>query len=210
MSEVPDRELFVVGLALYWCEGSKDKPWCRHGRVRFTNSDPDVLAVFLTWLGLIGVARSECIFWLSIHESADAAASERWWQQRLGISETLFRRPALKRHNARTVRHNIGADYHGCLVVEVRRSMALYDAIAGWWAGFARGAVGTVHHDHGVISQSFDPGSSKGRTASFGVAYGGSNPSPGAEAAASCPWLPLRWSESLGSPTSPADLAEHS
>ena len=206
-----DRELFVAGLALYWSEGAKDKPWQRHGRVRFTNSDPDVVAVFLAWLRMLGVEGSECVYSLSIHESADAETNERWWQDRLGIPETLFRRPVLKRHNPRTVRRNIATDYHGCLVVEVRRSTALYDAIAGWWAGLVGAAGNDLSPGDGVTSPSCHPGSSKGRTASFGVAYGGSNPSPGAENGRSRPWLPDRWWESVGSSVPPAaDLAERS
>lgn len=42
---VTDRELFFAGLALYWAEGSKDKPWKRHGRVRLTNGDVGLVRV---------------------------------------------------------------------------------------------------------------------------------------------------------------------
>ena len=206
-----DRELFMVGLALYWSEGSKDKPWRRSGRVRFTNSDPDVLAVFLAWLRMIGVDPIDWVFWLNIHESADPREHERWWQARLGVSATRFRRPVLKHHNPRTVRRNIDDGYHGCLVVEVRRGAALYDAIAGWWAGLAAAAVDVVAGGDRVRSHPCHPGSSKGRTASFGVAYGGSNPSPGADSCGARPWLPARWWDSLGSALPPAaDDAEHS
>jgi hypothetical protein len=131
LSQLSQRELFMVGLALYWSEGSKDKPWRRHGRVRLTNSDADLLAVFLAWLELLGVPASECTFWLNIHETADAADQERWWQERLALPASLFRRPVLKRHNPRTVRRNVEDGYHGCLVIEVRRGAALYDALPG-------------------------------------------------------------------------------
>lgn len=211
LASVSEHQLFAVGLALYWSEGSKDKPWKRHARVRFTNSDPDVLAVFLAWLQLVGVRASERVFWVSIHERADPAANERWWRERLRLDDAVFRRPVLKRHNPRTVRRNVGESYHGCLVVEVRRSAPLYDAIAGWWAGLAGAVAPTERDADRVPSHPCHPGSSKGRTASFGVAYGGSNPSPGADAGGAHPWLPLRWWESVGSLAPPAaDLAEHS
>jgi hypothetical protein len=211
LSSLTQRELFVVGLALYWSEGTKDKPWRRYGRVRFINSDPGVMAVFLAWLRLVGVATDECVFWLSIHESADPGIHERWWQERLGLPPSLFRRPVLKRHNPRTVRRNVDEGYHGCLVVQVRRSVTLYDAIAGWWDGLVDAASDNVRCHERVTSPSCHPGSSKGRTASFGVAYGGSNPSPGAETPASNPWLPPRWWDSVGSSVPPfVDLAEPS
>src|SRR6059058_1335058 len=44
------RDLFIAGLALYWAEGEKDKPWRRNGRVTLINSDADVLELFLQWL----------------------------------------------------------------------------------------------------------------------------------------------------------------
>ena len=43
-----------------------------------------------------------------------------------------FRRPTLKRHNPKTIRKNTGDDYHGCLVIKVRRSASLYRQIDGW------------------------------------------------------------------------------
>jgi transposase len=125
--------LFVAGVALYWAEGAKDKPWRRAGRVVFINGDADVLRVFLSWLDLVGVAEEDRIYRLNIHESADVSSQESWWAQELGLSLASFARATLKRHNPATVRRNVGDDYHGCLVVSVRRSRGLYDQIDGAW-----------------------------------------------------------------------------
>ena len=48
----------------------------------------------------------------------------------------------IKRHNPKTVRKNSGDDYHGCLIVYVRRSTELYRQIAGWWAGIVDSVFG--------------------------------------------------------------------
>jgi hypothetical protein len=203
------RELFVAGLAVYWSEGAKDKPWMRHGRVKITNSDPDLLRLFLVWLDLVGIREEERIYALSIHESADVATQERWWQDRLMIPAASFRAAVLKRHNPRSVRRNTGDTYHGCLLVEVRRSAALYDAITGWW----RGAVGGLdQREPGSCSDMLGsnlPGSSKGRTADFDSVDRGSNPRPGAEWPASAPWLPSRWWERLPPVTLGDEPAHH-
>ena len=37
-----------------------------------------------------------------------------------------------KRHNPKTVRKNVGEDYHGRLRIDVRRSSGLYRQIEGW------------------------------------------------------------------------------
>ena len=34
------RELLIAGAIAYWCEGAKNKPYHRHDRVTFMNSDP--------------------------------------------------------------------------------------------------------------------------------------------------------------------------
>jgi hypothetical protein len=39
------------------------------------------------------------------------------------------------------VRRNVADGYHGCLVVRVRRSAALYDRIEGMWRALAAVAV---------------------------------------------------------------------
>jgi hypothetical protein len=44
-----------------------------------------------------------------------------------------LQRSTLKRHQPATNRKNVGADYHGCLVVSVLRSAALYRQIEGIW-----------------------------------------------------------------------------
>ena len=136
-----ERDLFIAGLALYWAEGSKDKPWRRSGRVVLINGDPGVLSVFLAWLDLLGVAESDRTYRLNIHESADADAQQRWWADELGIPLASFGRPTLKRHKPVTVRRNVGDGYHGCLVVTVARSRQLYDAIEGGWRRIVDSAV---------------------------------------------------------------------
>lgn len=42
-----ERELFMLGVGLYWAEGTKAKPHRLQERVTFTNSDPHMIRVFL-------------------------------------------------------------------------------------------------------------------------------------------------------------------
>jgi len=134
IGDVTDRDLFIAGVALYWAEGSKDKPWRRSGRVALINSDVGVLRLFLRWLDLVGVSEAGRTYRLAIHETADVKAQQSWWADQLQLPLASFSRATLKRHNPKTVRRNSGDDYHGCLVVSVARSGALYYAIEGWWA----------------------------------------------------------------------------
>ncbi|MCC9710121.1 hypothetical protein E4N62_35595 [Streptomyces sp. MNU76] len=129
------RELFMVGVALYWAEGAKSKSYDRRERVTFVNSDPGVIETYLAWLDLLDVDRERPRYRVLIHESADVEAAHRYWAELVQVDTSVFARPTLKRHNPKTVRKNTGEDYHGCLVVTVARSAHLYNRIEGWWQG---------------------------------------------------------------------------
>ena len=151
---ISDRELFLLGVALYWAEGSKEKPWGRATQMALINSDPDVIRLFIRWLGVIGVEAGDLILRLSIHESADVEAAERFWRGVVSVDASQWRRPSLKRHRATTVRHNIGPSYVGCLIVSVRRSTELNRRVAGWWAGIAAATserIGTLEPPSGMV-----------------------------------------------------------
>jgi hypothetical protein len=105
--------------------------------VQFINSDPDMIRLFLAWLNLLGVARDRLVLRISIHESADVDAATQFWAAVADVPPERFRRPTLKRHKPATGRKNVGADYHGCLIVYVRRSTDLNRRIAGWWQGIS-------------------------------------------------------------------------
>ncbi|PPS73939.1 MULTISPECIES: terminase gpP N-terminus-related DNA-binding protein [Streptomyces] len=133
--QLTDRELFLTGVALYWAEGAKSKPYDRRERAVFVNSDPGVIQVYLAWLDLLGVDRERLRFRVLIHESADVDAAHRFWAKVADVDTSVFAKPTLKKHNPKTVRKNTGDDYHGCLAVTVTRSAELYNRIEGWWGG---------------------------------------------------------------------------
>jgi hypothetical protein len=135
ISELTDRDLFMAGIALYWAEGSKSKPYDRRERAIFVNSDPGVIKTYLAWLDLLEVGRERLTFRLLVHESADVEAAHRFWAAVAGVDASIFAKPTLKKHNPKTVRKNTGDDYHGCLVIGVARSAHLYNRIEGWWNG---------------------------------------------------------------------------
>ncbi|WP_329457473.1 hypothetical protein [Streptomyces sp. NBC_01497] len=141
IGRLTDRELFMVGVALYWAEGSKDKTYARRERAVFINSDPEVITLYLAWLDLLGVEREHLRFRVSIHESADVEGAERHWAGLARTDPSAFQPATLKKHNPKTVRKNVGGSYRGCLVVVVQQSADLYRRIEGWWYGIVRGVT---------------------------------------------------------------------
>ena len=142
LGPVSDRDLLVVGAALYWAEGSKAKPWRPTARqIVLTNSDVDVIRAFLVWLDLMQIPETERTYRLHIHESVETSSHERWWAEQLSIPLSSFMTPTLKRHKPTTVRRNTGELYHGCLVVRVKKSAGLYDRLEGMWRSLAHAAA---------------------------------------------------------------------
>ena len=126
------REILIAGAIAYWCEGAKSKPYHRQERVVFINSDPGLIEFFLRFLREAGVEPNRLRFRVHIHETADVAAAEQFWCSVTAADPGQFQRTTLKRHNPRTVRKNVGEDYHGCLIVGVMQSADLYRQIEGW------------------------------------------------------------------------------
>ncbi|MET7647220.1 hypothetical protein ABZS83_27055 [Streptomyces sp. NPDC005426] len=135
VGQLSDRELFLAGVTLYWAEGAKDKSYSRRENLLFINSDPNVIKVYLKWLGLLGVTHERLHLRVSIHETADTAAAEEFWADLTGVPRAKFKRTTLKKHSPKTNRKNTGADYHGCLVIYVTKSAELYRRVEGAWYG---------------------------------------------------------------------------
>lgn len=143
IQRMTESELLIAGVALYWAEGTKDKPHARRERVTFVNSDPNMIRVFLAWLDLLKVERERLRYHVMIHESAEVEAAEKYWADLVGANLAEFGKTTLKRHNPKTIRKNVGEDYRGCLVIQVRQSAELYRRIEGWWCGIVGAATST-------------------------------------------------------------------
>ena len=140
IGELSARELFLVGVGLYWAEGGKDKPYDRRENVAFVNSDPGMIKVFLAWLDLLGIERERLRFTVMIHENADVARAEQFWAELVSADLSAFNKTTLKRHNPKTVRKNVGVSYRGCLVIKVLKGAELYRRIEGAWSGLVLAA----------------------------------------------------------------------
>ncbi|MCI3931194.1 terminase gpP N-terminus-related DNA-binding protein [Streptomyces sp. AN091965] len=140
VGQLTDRELFLIGVGLYWAEGSKSKSYARRERVTFVNSDPGMVEVFLRWLDLLEVDRERVRYCVMIHETADVRGAEQYWADLVGADGSAFHKTTIKKHNPKTVRKNVGETYRGCLVIQVRQSAELYRRIEGAWCGIVGAA----------------------------------------------------------------------
>jgi DNA-binding CsgD family transcriptional regulator len=133
------RELELVAVTAYWCEGCKDKSYARREKIALINSDPGLILLWEAYLDQLEIAPERRRYSLSIHETADVPAAQQWWAELLDVPSTSFMKATIKRHNPKTVRKNTGDAYRGCLVTRVLQGADLYRHIAGTWEGMMAG-----------------------------------------------------------------------
>lgn len=134
INEISERELKLIGTALYWAEGSKQKENQVSQRVCFSNSDPFMVLLFLHWLkNTCKINSHDLIFELFIHESAHIERAKTIWAKLLKIRKSNLR-VYLKKHQI-TKRKNTGKDYIGLVRISVRQSTDLNRKISGWIEG---------------------------------------------------------------------------
>ena len=134
------RELFLVGVSLYWAEGNKEKEWRPGGRLGFSNMDPLMLSLFLRWLREIAKTPDDMIgFELYLHESHTPRLQEvlEYWANKLGFCAEECKIRFKKTKITATNRRNTGENYFGVIRISVKQSSTLLRKIAGWSEGIA-------------------------------------------------------------------------
>lgn len=141
IGKITQRELKLLGSALYWAEGARQKETNVSERVAFSNSDPYMIMLFLQWLKKIcQVNNTDIKLDLFIHESGDLAKAKKFWGNSLRIKPDKFR-VYFKRHRRSTRRKNVGENYNGLIRISVKRSTDLNRKISGWIEGIYRGTM---------------------------------------------------------------------
>jgi len=142
------RESWLVGTALYWAEGTKEKE-CRHGSgLVFTNSDPDMIEFFLYWLReFCNVDEERIYFEIYLHETTKKRVSEvvNHWSQRIQVSKERLCRVYFKKNIITTKRKNVGGVYWGTVKIKVRESSSLVRYISGCSKGILKGSKFLKH-----------------------------------------------------------------
>lgn len=150
---ISKKSLLLIGIALYWAEGSKKIKGRTGGRVIFANSDPKMVKVYLRWLDSIGIKLEDVWFELYIHQDCLGQKPDfvKYWSECLEIEENMINRVYIKKNVSRKRSDN----YHGLIRIGVRKSTDFYRKISGWIEGIYQNIAG----------------SSNGRTPLFGSGY---------------------------------------
>ncbi len=123
-----EYELFLTGLALYWAEGSK-----RDGRVLLTNSDPQMIQLYIRWLKeCFKIEPREITCRITINELHRSRKEEieMYWSGVTGIPITQFTKTTMI-HSKWTKSYENRKTYYGVLAVHVQRSTNLSYRVMG-------------------------------------------------------------------------------
>jgi len=141
IGKLTGREKWLIGTALYWAEGSKEKEWSPGSRTQFINSDPLMVRFFLDWLlKILRIPRDMLIFNIYLHENNKHRVQEviEYWSKQTSFSNNYFQHIYYKKNRVNTKRKNIGNSYFGILKINVRQSSNLTRKISGWINGITR------------------------------------------------------------------------
>lgn len=137
INNLSKRDLFLIGVVLYWAEGSKEKDYNPGSPLRFANSDPYMIKLFLNWLKEAGIIKERINFDIYLHDNNKYRTSEviKYWSRHTNFSEQFFR-VYFKKNIPSTKRKNIYPDeYFGLVRIYVKESSDLVRKISGWVEG---------------------------------------------------------------------------
>lgn len=147
IGSITKRELWLMGIMLYWAEGSKQKETNVASAVKLSNSDPFMIKFFVQWLNEIcGVPLDFLRLDVYIHETSKKTRREllRYWSLNTGVPLKYYRSIYFKKGSIKTKRKNIGDAYYGLVSLKVYRSTILNRQIAGWVKGIEKYYWGVV------------------------------------------------------------------
>lgn len=135
IGKMSKRELFLVGAALYWAEGSK-----KNRRTEFANSDPGMINLFIRWLKeCLHINHEDIYCHVSINEDHKERIKvvEKHWSEITGISLSDFTSVSYKKVKNKKFYENFNHHY-GTLFLKVKKGTNLNYEILGYIKGLKK------------------------------------------------------------------------
>ncbi|MEK7099289.1 MAG: hypothetical protein AAB916_02135 [Patescibacteria group bacterium] len=134
---ISKKELWLMGIVLYWACGLQETERRTGLGVRFSNADPFIIKFFLEWLIRVGkIQKREIEFDLYLHESRRGMQEEivSYWAKVTGFHRTHFSHRYFQKNKIKRKR-TLQKNSYGLMRVRVRASSVLARQIAGWIKG---------------------------------------------------------------------------
>lgn len=138
IKKITNKELWLMGIMLYWAEGSKEKEYHPGSGIKFTNSDYLMIKLFLRWLvEILEIDRERIVFEIYIHANYKYKLNKviNFWSKQLLFPKRYFSKIYFKKDKINTRRKNTGKSYYGIITVRIKESSGLHRKIDGWIRG---------------------------------------------------------------------------
>lgn len=94
IGDISDRDLMLIGAALYWAEGGKTTR-----TIQFSNSDLQMLLLFMRWTNkCLQISKEKIKVIIHIHEDLDKEEEEKYWCNALGLKREQFYKTQIKKN----------------------------------------------------------------------------------------------------------------
>lgn len=127
VGDLNNRELLLIGAALYWAEGTKKKR-----EIAFCNSDPYLILVMIQWLQAcftVTKDRFYCSVGINeIHKQRESVVKE-YWSKITGIPLSQFRKTSFKKVKNNKIYDNFNTHYGTLTVKIVKPGQTFYDIL---------------------------------------------------------------------------------
>ena len=129
IKEIAKRELWLMGIMLYWRERVSDRD-VKKG-VKFTSSDPYLIRLFLKWLMEVGqLGEADVLCDIFINEDQKKAIS--YWSEVTGFPQGIFTRIYVQKVKKKKKKRKIKKAEFGLLRIRVKASSMLARQLSGW------------------------------------------------------------------------------
>ncbi len=92
VGNITHRDLLISGVALYWGEGSKSERTNKYKVLGFSNSDPEMIRVFLRFVREILEVHDQKIYAaIHMYEREKVKQTRAFWASCTGLSESRFK-----------------------------------------------------------------------------------------------------------------------
>lgn len=130
LAKISERDLLLLGLGLYWAEGSKT----RSSRLSFTNSDPKMIRIMMNFFGKIfQIDKSRIFPRVAINESHKERELKvvKFWSDILGVPIEQFRKTSFIKTKLKKIYENHDT-YYGTITIRIEKSTNIwYKILAG-------------------------------------------------------------------------------
>ncbi len=128
---ISERELSLIGIALYWAEGYKKSSW---KTVNFTNSDPEMIKLMMRWFRRIcKIPNTKFRIRIQCHDTDNVEEAKEYWSGVTDIPLVQFTKPYVRISPSSKKRMGALSPYGIC---NLRISdVSLLTKIKGWING---------------------------------------------------------------------------